>query len=349
MTQINEVTHSLQDTATSNYRDENVSFGGIRKEPVKAKETAVDLLQSFAISTPSTVKKAPVKSSKPTKLESSVVPAREDASVPVKDMIKEMPLKDVDHDGDIDHDGGIDHHDGDADQQVDHRDGDDHDADDVHNDNKQATELKPPGPPLKQHYKLILSSSSSEESEGDNDTVLLPVVTADVDIRTDIYNDNSFTTRLHNELYPCSNEQPEVKWSPRTPSTATTVAYINKHKQYSCFIHPAAPWHRSRALCKRSITKVTKVSCSSPVLKDKPQEAACSGDRATDEATVKQSGRLRKRKTREAEHFSSDSDTEPPLKIIDTDNSAANEQVIINPTGTRTSKRVRRAPIKLRQ
>lgn len=297
MTQINEVTQSLQDTATSNYRDENISSGGTREEPVKAKETAVDLLQSFAISTPSTTTKRPpakaVKQAKLVNQDNSTIVAKEDTA----DVIREELLsRDVEHD-------------------------------EEENDMRQSKELKL----HKQHNKVILSSSE----ESDNDTVMSPSVTTHTDDVCMV-----FTTTLHDKLYPCHNEQPEVKWLTRLPSSTTNAAvmYMSDRKQYSCVIHPAAPWQRCRILCKQSNSKVIDVSGSSPVLKDKADN---------EDYISKQSIRFRRKRTKDSEHLSSDSETEP-LKIP-ADNPAANEQVAINPTGTRTSKRVRRAPIKLRQ
>ena len=298
MTQINEVTQSLQDTATSNYRDENISSGGTREEPVKAKETAVDLLQSFAISTPSTTTKRPakaVKQAKPVNQDNCTIVAKEDTA----DVIREELLsRDVERD-------------------------------DEENSTRQSKELKS----HKQHNKVILSSSE----ESDDDTVMSPSVTTHTDDICVV-----FTITLHDKLYPCHDEQPEVKWSTaKLPSaTSAAVMYASDNKQYSCVIHPAAPWQRCRTLCRISNSKVTDVSGSSPVLKDK--------DKADNEDyTPKQSSRLRRKRTKDSEHPSSESETEP-LKIS-ADNPAANEQVVINPTGTRTSKRVRRAPIKLRQ
>lgn len=313
MTQITEVTNSLQDSATSNYRDEYVSFGGARKEPVKATETAVDLLQSFAISTPSTVKKPTAKSSKPPvkpvhNQDSSVVPAKEDVSVHSKvDMNKEEAVRDMEHDSD--------------------------------EDDRDDRELRP----HKHHHKLI--ESSSEQSEGDNDMVLLPVATVDDDKPSE---DNSFTTLLHNKSYPGpGDEQPEVKWSTRAAHSTSTVTLMDQHKQYSCYIHPAAPWHRCKSLCRGYNNKMTEASLSSGV--DKQETTHCDNKvTSPDECMGKHTGKVRKRRMKELEHLSSDSETEA-LKIVTADDVAANEQVIVNPSGTRTSKRVRRAPIKLRQ
>ena len=288
MTQINEVTQSLQDTANSNYRDENISSGGTREEPVKAKETAVDLLQSFAISTPSATAKRPpakaVKQAKPVNQDNSIVGKEDTADV----IREELSSRDVEHDDD-------------------------------ENDMRQSKELK-------SHKQVILSSS--EESDDD-----VPSVTTHTDDVCMV-----FTTTLHDKLYPCHNEQPEVKWSARVPST-TNAAIMCKsdHERYSCVIHPAAPWQRCRILCRQSNSKVTDVLGSSPVLKDKD----------TEDYAPKHSSRFRRKRTKDSEHASSDSETEP-LKIS-AENPATNEQVEINPTGTRTSKRVRRAPIKLRQ
>jgi len=304
MTQINEVTHSLQDSVSSNYRDENISYGGAGREPVKATETAVDLLQSFAISSPSTVKKVPAKPAKTTKpvhnQDGSTAVAKEDPLALNTGKSKEVTSKDL---KDVEYDD---------------------------------SEVKKP---LKHHRKVI--ASSSEESEVDDDVVLSPVATA-----SNVYNDNSFTTLLHDKLYPCHNEQFEVKWSSRTTPVTNVVRTLEEYKHYSCFIHPAAPWQRCRPLCRQSSIDTLH---SSQIIKDKQQETANDDERVPDEVecTARQSARLRKRRT-ESEHFSSDSDTEP-LKIIPADNPEANEQVIVNPTRTRTSKRVRRAPIKLRQ
>ena len=310
MSQINEVTQSLQDSASSNYRDENLSFGGGRKEPVKATETAVDLLQSFSISTPSTVKRPVSKSSKPTKPVhnqdiSVVLSTKEDVSVDVKvDMNKEELLRDMEHDSD--------------------------------DDRRQDEESRL----VKHRHKVI--QSSSEESDGDNDIELLPVATVDDDRPTD---DNSFTTLLHDKLYPGPSEEPEVKWSTRTPTT-NKVSFMEQHKQYSCCIHPVAPWHRCRPLCRNN-NKISEASSTGAMDK---QEITQSDNKVVspEECTVKQTGRVRKRRLKEVEHLSSDSETES-LKIVTTDNLAANEQIIVNPSRTRTSKRVRRAPIKLRQ
>ena len=301
MTQINEVTNSLQDSATSYYRDENISFGGARKEPVKATETAVDLLQSFAISTPSTVKKPTTKSSKPAKpvynQDSSVVPTKEDVLVHVKvDMNKEETVRDTQQDSDDD-----------------------------------GRELRL----LKHHHKLI--ESSSDQSDGDNDIVLLPVATVDDDKPT---KDNSFTTLLYNELYHGPSEEPEVKWSTRVAST-NAVTFMDQHKQYSCCIHPAAPWHRCKSLY-RGNNRITEVASSGGMSKQTDSKVT-----SPDDCIGKQTDRVRKRRMKEVEHQSSDSETES-LKIVTADSVAANEQVIFNPSGTRTSKRVRRAPIKLR-
>ena len=323
MSQINEVTQSLQDTATSNYRDENISFGDARKEPVKATETAVDLLESFAISTP-TVKKVaakPLKQPKPaSNHDGCTAVGKEDSPAVIKDDVsKEVSLKEVRND-DVKHD------------------------DDV----RQSKESKS----HKQHKMVVLSSS--EESDVDNDAVPLVSPITD-DKNTGDVHDNSFTTILHDKLYPCHDEQPEVKWSAKTTSSTNNIVsvYTSECKQYSCLVHPAAPWHR----CRQSNSKVTDVSCSSPVLKDKPcssplvlkdkpQETICDDNKiGHDEA--KHTRRLRKKRRRESEHPSSDSETEP--NKMSADSPAANEQEVINPTGTRTSKRVRRAPIKLRQ
>lgn len=299
MTQINEVTNSLQDSVSSNYRDENISYDGTGREPVKATETAVDLLQSFAISSPSTVKKVlPTKSVKVTKpvhnQDGSTLVTKEDPSVLLNS--KEVPSKEVDHDD---------------------------------------SELKKP---LKHYHKVIVSSS--DESEVDYNTELLQPVA--MDTASNVYNDNSFNTVLHDQLYPCHNEQFEVKWSSRTATVTNVVTAMKEYKHYSCFIHPAAPWQRCKPLCRQS---GTDTSHDGQTLKDKQQETTSNDEGAVpdEESIARHSARLGKRRT-ESEHLSSDSDTES-LKI----NLAANEQAIVNPTGTRTSKRVRRAPIKLRQ
>ena len=306
MTQINEVTCSLQDTASSNYRDENMLYDGVRKKPVKATETAVDLLQSFAISNPSTLKKAPAKSLKQSKpsynQDAPTAVSKEGPSVVIRnDASKE--LEDVEDDG-----------------------------------VRLSTQCK-------QHNMAITSSSEEVDYDGVecNDTAMSPI--DDDKHINDV--DKSFTTLLHRELYPCHEEEPEVKWSSRPPLSTTPVLFMNNYKQYSCFIHPAAPWQRRKRSHQHSTRDVAEVSCSSAVLTDKRQETVCSEERDHDEEkTVKQRDRLRKKRKREFEHISSDSETEPP-KI--SDNPAANIQVAVDPPETRTSKRVRRAPIKLRQ
>ena len=306
MTQINEVTHSLQGTASSSYRDDYMSYDGVRKEPVKATETAVDLLQSFAISTPSTVKKAsgkPLKHSKP--------PSNQDAPTAVNKEGSSVVIKN------------------DARKELEN----------VEDDDVGVRQSKQ----CKQHNMTITSSSEEVDNDGvDCDDTVMSSVDRDK-YSNDV--DNSFTTLLHHELYPCHKEEPEVKWTSRPPPSTTPVVLRNDYKQYSCFIHPAAPWQRCKRLHQHSRSNIAEVSCSSAALKDKYQEVF-SDEKNQDEKTAKQRDRIRKKRKREIEYISSDSETES-LKI--SDNAAANKQVEINPPETRTSKRVRRAPIKLRQ
>ena len=310
MTEINEVTHSLQDSATSNYRDENISFGDARRQPVKATETAVDLLQSFAISTPTTMNVKKVVATKSFK-QSRPSNSQDISTVVTKEECSSMVKTDKNQE--------------------------------VTSSNEDVLKQ------TKCHkHQVILSSSEESETYDVPSPAVTPLTVTDEGTASTI--DNSFTTLLHNELYPCYDEEVEVKWSSRTAAITTTneIMLMGQCKRYSCFIHPAVPWLRCRSLRGQSNSKITHSSNEEQLSKDNSQEP-----QSTDEVGLvpdkagRQSARLRKRR-RESEHLSSDSDDEP-VKTITADNSAANEQVDATPTGTRTSKRVRRAPIKLRQ
>ena len=333
MEQISKVTSSLQESLEdSHYKNENSFYTNLEREKVKTTETAEDLLQSFAISSSTVSKKVPPKPVKPPRIEHSHnVASKESATV------KQSTAKSVDL------------------------------------DTVSVTKPKREVKPLKHHRFVI---SSSEESDGEQAT--------DDKTPPSMDNGRSFTAHLHATIYPGVTEQAEVVWSDKaTPMGNTKIDNITdtKHSsRWSYIIHPAVPWMRHRSLYKIETTDniepnndatpdVNAIRDSNPTDTSNIPTSG-DGDRSSDKAAVgskqfeedtametepRHSSRLRKRK---GHHPSSDSESErtpvaageKKIKLDTPPPDEANElSAASTPTGTRTSKRVRRAPVKLRQ
>jgi len=339
MEQISNVTTSLQESfEDSHYKNENSLYTNLEREKVKRTETAEDLLQSFAISSSAVSKKAPPKLMKPPRTEHSHNAASKESTI-----MKQSSTKSVDQ------------------------------------DTVSVTKPKREVKPLKHHRFVI---SSSEESDGEQATdvkVVNPPPSTD--------NGQSFTAHLHAIIYPGVIEQAEVVWSDKTTTLWNTKAdSITEtiHTRRSYIIHPAVPWIRCRSLYKTetpdniepsdgSTADVSATEDNTPTgtvtLSDMPRprddnrpsdkvavgNKQFEGDIAT-ETEPRHSSRLRKRKL--GHHPSSDSEGErapvsagqKKIKLDTPPPDEANEpSAAFTPTGTRTSKRVRRAPVKLRQ
>jgi len=336
MEQISNVTSSLQESLEdSHYKKENSFYTNLEREKVKTTETAEDLLQSFAISSSTVSKKVPPKPVKPPRTEHSHnVASKESATV------KQSTAKSVDQ-------GTV-------------------------SITKPKREVKP----LKHHRFVISSSEESDGEQATYDKTVNPPASID--------NGRSFTAHLHATIYPGVSEQAEIVWSDKaTPMGNTKIDNIidTKHSsRWPYIIHPAVPWMRRRSLYKIETTDniepnndatsdVNAIRDGTPT--DTSNMPTCSdGDRSSDKATFgskqfeedtvmetepRHSSRLRKRK---GHHPSSDSESErapvaavqKKIKLDTPPPDDANElPAASTPTGTRTSKRVRRAPVKLRQ
>ena len=342
MEQISNVTTSLQESLEeSHYKNEHSSYNNLEREKAKTTETAEDLLQSFAISSSTVSKKVPPKLVKPSRTEAPHNVTKE----------KEGTLKHSTTTKSVDQ------------------------------DTVSITKPKREVKPLKHHRFVISSSEESDGEQAIDDKVVNPSPPS-----TD--NGRSFTAHLHAKIYPGIIEQAEVVWSDKTTLLGNVQAdniSDAKHCRWSYTIHPAVPWVRRRSLYKTETAdsvepsdnttaddnevkdntptdtvtpsdKLTPSDDDGPSDKNAAENKDFEEDNNVTETESRHSSRLRKRKLGHLPSSDSEGertptvaqkkfklDTPPPID-------EANEPPDAHtPTGTRSSKRVRRAPVKLRQ
>jgi len=337
MEQIDNVTTSLQESfEESHYKNERSPYSNSERQKVKMTETAEDLLQSFAISSTSSAVAKKVPPPKPVK------PPRSD--LPHNIAIKEDTVK----------------------QNTTSKS--------VNQEDETVSVVKPKRDvkPLK-HHRFVISSSSEESEDEQAEAVNLTPSTD---------NGQSFTAHLHATIYRGVEEQAEVKWSGKTTPQGNAQADNPTDTKLvrSYNIHPAVPWVRRKSLYKIKTADVvvsdsvtaddSTVSDNAPYDNVTPSDENILSDKAAAgekefeedssnvmETETRHSSRIKKRKL--GHRHSSDSegeraaataaikkiklDTPPPI------DEAVESPAASTPTGTRTSKRVRRAPVKLRQ